>query len=151
MAGSSDISYLTIKNGLISQLEAVANFSADNVKGVVGSVINAGHDRFMVVMFDSADRERNVYGMLQTVWKFQIVLGEKVRPDAAAAETRFATDLGAIITRLDQYPELGGVALNAALTHAEDLVESLQIGGQEYNQYGLIVEATEIVSANYQE
>lgn len=145
------MSYTAIKNGLMAQLQAVSGFSAANVKGVVGSVINAGHDRFMVVMFDSADRRQNVYGLMETVWKFQIVLGEKVRPDAAAAEARFAADLEAIIARLDQYPALGGAALNAVLTHAEDLVETLQIGGQEYNQYGLIVEATEIVAASYQE
>lgn len=146
------MSYSSVKAGLLVQLQAVANFSASNVVGQIGGVINAGHDRFMVVLFDSFENRQNpVYGFMETAWQFQITLGEKTRADAADTEARFAADLVAIIARLNSYPELGGAALNAVVTRGENLAETQQFGSAEFDLYGLIVEATEIVSANYQE
>ena len=147
------MSYQSCRDAAVTQLRSVAGFGAVNVTAGDWSFLNSGPDRGIVVMFDRMEHRRSGMGRREIDWVLQLHLVEKLLPNAQAAEIVFATDIQAIIDRIDAYPRLNAAAgvLDAHLMEASDTGEDITFGSTRYVHYGLILKITEEGSAGYLE
>ena len=147
------MSYAICRDALVTQLRAVSGFNAQNVTAGDWRLLNQGHDRAVVVVYDSFEQEPSTFNRMVVRWLFQAHLLEKVQPDPAEVETRFGTDIAAILTRINSYRKLGNAAgvVDALALRGEDTGETVQIGSASYNHFGIFIQVEEEVDAAYAE
>ena len=147
------MSLSAIQTAVQTQIQSVTNFGTANV--AIGSYhqLNSGVKRAVVIVFQEHEHQNIDFADVQNIWRFQIHLFEKMDPDPQAAFTAFATDYDAIVTRFDQWPVLGATAgvLSAIITGGNDTGELVEMGGQQYLAWLMLLEIEERVAVTRQE
>ncbi len=142
-----------IQTAVQTQIQAVTNFSSANV--AIGSYhqLNSGAKRAVVIVFQDHQHQNIDYSDVQNIWRFQIHLFEKMDPDPQAAFAAFATDYDAIVTRFDQWPMLNAAngVMSAIVTGGNDTGELVEMGGQQYLAWLMLLEIEERTAVSRQE
>ncbi len=144
------MSYQTISARLVSLLQGVDGFDANNVALEDYTVLNSGQNKGIVVSFKAFRNVDSAFGgEVERIWSFGFRHYTRMASDLSTTLTNQATERQNIITRMEQYPTLNrltGVILAGRFEEASPALDDQEIGGVSYMIEEFNIMVTELVT-----